>query len=157
MKMIMVFFLLALQPIDAALPANQDGVSTVPTADVVDGKLNIVIQLDNGHLPSYSQQYIARVIMHEALHAYIVANGSANTTNVLQHETMMQNYVVTMATSLQQMFPGLSDSDAKNLALGGLEDADMYKTSIETNLGLLGSFEAANLAYSIGSLGARCN
>jgi hypothetical protein len=144
--------------VDGALSPNIDGQSTIPTAGVVNGAINVTIQLDNTHLPSYSQQYIARVIMHEALHAYITAtSGTANTTNALQHESMMQNYVVQMATSLQQMFPGLSTTDANNLALGGLYDAATYITTIETNLGLLGSFEAANLAYSIGSLGNRCN
>lgn len=134
------------------LPANVDGYTNI-NGGIVNGSLNIQIQLDNNHLPSYSQQYIARVIMHEALHAYLTAN---NMLGNLQHEDMMVNYVTKIASSLQQMFPGLSSIDAKNLALGGLQPSATFQTTIETDMGLLGSFEATNLAYSIGPGGLRC-
>jgi hypothetical protein len=51
------------------LPSNADGFTNT-NGGIINGVLNVQIQLDNNHLPSYSQQYIARVIMHEALHAY---------------------------------------------------------------------------------------
>jgi hypothetical protein len=70
---------------------------------------------------------------------------------------MIINYVTQMATSLQQMFPGLSDPDAQNLALGGLQLTSTFRTTIENDMKLSGSFHATNLAYAIGSRGLRCN
>jgi len=136
----------------STLPSNADGF-TNNNGGIVNGVLNTQIQLDNNHLPGYSQQYIARVIMHEALHAYLTANGTSESQ---QHESMIINYVTQMAGALQQMFPGLSDSDAKNLALGGLQLTSTFQTTIENDMALSGSFVATNMAYSIGSLGLRC-
>jgi len=69
----------------------------------------------------------------------------------------MVNYVTKMAASLQQMFPGLSLVDAENLSLGGLQLSATFQNTIASDLGLTGSFEATNIAYSTGSRGLRCN
>jgi hypothetical protein len=105
-------------------------------------------------LPHYSQQFIATVIIHESLHAYLT---TINYLGALQHETIATTFVTQMALDLQQMFPELSDADAKNLALGGLEGTDTFKNTIATDMKLLGSYQATQLAYSTGSLGLRCN
>ena len=132
---------------------SADGYSNL-NGGLVNGKLNVQIQLDNTHLPNYSQQYIARVIMHEALHAYLTYMGTSESQ---QHESMIVNYVTVMAASLQQMFPGLSSSDAQNLALGGLQLTTTFQNTIENDMNLSGSFGATNIAYSVGPLGLRCN
>ncbi|RFZ83128.1 hypothetical protein DYU05_13350 [Mucilaginibacter terrenus] len=137
----------------STLIAEADGF-TVPPPPMVNGALDVTVQLDVNHLPSYSQEYIARVIMHEALHAYMFAN-SINLN--VQHEDMAINYVTKMGAALQQMFPGLSSQDAKNLSLGGLQLTTEFKNKIASDMGLLGSFEAINLAYAIGGSGTRCN
>lgn len=73
----------------------------------------------------------------------------------LQHDRII-NYVTQMATSLQQIFPTLSTPDAKNLALGGLWMTDSFKNTIAADLSLQGSYDATQLAYSIGAAGTRC-
>jgi len=140
------------------LPSNVDGYTNIESGVInghLDGtgKLNIQIQLDNTRLPSYSQQYIARVIMHEALHAYLTAIG---TTEQQQHETMIVSYVTQMAAALQQMFPGLSTADAENLSLGGLQLTPTFLATIENDMNLDGTFTATQLAYSVGATGLRC-
>lgn len=135
------------------LPNYVDGKTDVNGGMDSRGNLNVTILLNRNVMPAYSQQYIARVIMHEALHAYLEASG---TLDRLQHEDMMKTYVTTMAASLQQMFSGLSDTDAKNLALGGLQISTAFQNTIATDLNLLGSFAATQLAYSVGSSGKRC-
>jgi hypothetical protein len=136
-----------------SLPANFDGY-TPPNGGIINGKLDVTVQLDVNHLPNYSQEYIARVIMHESLHAYLDARGISDQ---LQHEDIMVNYVTKMASSLQQMFPGLTNIDAKNLALGGLQGSPTFQSQIASDMGLDGTFVATNVAYSVGPSGTRCN
>jgi len=141
------------------LPNGVEGQTEPPHEPDADGNLNVQIQLNSNSLPNYSQEFIATVIMHEALHAFMLAN---NINPISQHNIMVK-YVGKMGASLQTMFGnasvpgGLSDDDARNLALGGLSGTDSFKTSIATDLKLLGSFEAIQLAFSIGSRGKRCN
>lgn len=118
------------------------------------GKLNITVLLNKNTMPHFSQQYVARVIMYEALHAYMIAK---KIPPVEQHEDMAISYVTKMASSLQQLFPGLSDADAKNLSLGGLTQTTTFQNTIAKDMGLSGSFDATQSSYSIGSSGLRCN
>ena len=137
---------------DVPLPSYADG-HTGPDYDYTpDGKLNIQIQLNKDNLQSYSQEYIARVIMHEALHAYLI---STRTDASMQHEEITK-YVVNMAKSLQKMFPGLNDLNAKNLSLGGLQMTDAFRDTIKTDLGLEATFDATQLSYSVGIAGKHC-
>lgn len=135
------------------LPNYADG-KTLPNNGVVNGSLDAHIQLNVNLLPNYSQEYVARVIMHEALHAYMDSKGIVADE---EHETMVINYVSQMASSLRTMFPNLSESDAKNLSLGGLQLTNTFQTKIENDIQLSGNFTAINLAYSVGSLGTRCH
>ncbi len=73
-----------------------------------------------------------------------------------QHEEMMVTYVSQMANSLRKMFPLLSISDAQSLSIGGLQSTPTFKKNIATQLGILGNFDAVNLAYSQGAKGTRC-
>jgi hypothetical protein len=135
------------------LPAGVEGRTFSNGGIDANGNLNVDVILNRNSLPSTSQQYITTVIMHEAVHAYLFANGTASN---LQHETIAVDYVTKMAGALQQIFPTLSDSDAKNLSLGGLESTTTFKNTIASDLGLSGSFDAIQAAYSVGGLGTRC-
>lgn len=117
------------------------------------GNLNVTIQLNKSTLPNYSQQYVATVIMHEALHAYLEAKG-VDPKN--QHENIIIDYVNKMSASLTTMFPGIPPNDAKNLSLGGLDQTTTFLYTVAKDMGLSGSFAATQSAYSIGSLGTRC-
>ena len=79
------------------LPSGVGGRELSPSG-VIHGKLSSTIQLDNVYLPNFSQEYIAKVIMHEALHACLT---SIETSEEQQHEDIMIKYVTQMATSLQ--------------------------------------------------------
>lgn len=135
------------------LGSNIDGYTEL-NGGVINGNLNVEIQLDQNHLPNYSQEYIARVIMHEALHAYLTSIG---TDISQQHESMIVSYVTQMAGALKQMFPTLSDEDAKNLSLGGLQLSPTFINTIKNDMALSGTFDATNMSYAIGSKGTRCN
>ncbi|QEM13998.1 hypothetical protein [Mucilaginibacter rubeus] len=135
------------------LPSYADG-ATLPNDGIVNGALDASIQLNVNLLPNYSQEYIARVIMHEALHAYMDSQGIVADE---QHESMIINYVSKMASSLRVMFPNLTEVDAKNLSLGGLQLTDSFRTQIQNDMKLSGDFAAINSAYSVGSLGTRCH
>lgn len=140
--------------IDVTNLNNSDDGYAPFNGNIVNGTMNAEVQLNANTLPHYSQEYIARVIMHESLHTYLDAN---NMLSEYQHEEMMVTYISQMANSLRQMFPSLSMPDAQSLALGGLQATPTFKNTIANDLGLLGNFEATNLAYSIGSKGTRCN
>jgi hypothetical protein len=117
------------------------------------GNLNITIQLNQSTLPNYSQQFVATVIMHEALHAYLEAKG-VDPKN--QHENIIIDYVNKMSASLTTMFPGIPPMDAKNLSLGGLDQTTTFLYTVAKDMGLSGDYAAIQSAYSIGAAGTRC-
>jgi hypothetical protein len=88
------------------------------------------IRLNATVLATSSREYIAAVIMHEALHAYLDSKGIA--IGDAQHEQMAANYVNTMANDLMAMFPGLIKDAAYALAWGGLEGTALYSDPNKT-------------------------
>ncbi|MGJ1421654.1 hypothetical protein ACR79T_18700 [Sphingobacterium spiritivorum] len=88
-------------------------------------KMNIDISLNVNTLPNSSQEYIAMVIVHESIHAYLDYKGYVYNTN--QHDIMLSNYVTLMADYLINNFQTPS-KDAYALSFLGLYDA--YKKSI---------------------------
>jgi hypothetical protein len=68
---------------------------------------------------------------------------------------MARNYLNSMATQLQTMYPNLSSSDANALAWGGLENeaGTLYSSlsSVEKN-----NISSTNTAYKNGTNGQPC-
>ncbi|MGJ1285634.1 hypothetical protein ACR79P_14990 [Sphingobacterium spiritivorum] len=87
--------------------------------------MDINISLNVNTLPNSSQEYIAMVIVHESIHAYLDYKGYVYNTN--QHDIMLSNYITLMANYLIANFQ-ISDKDAYALSFGGLHDA--YNNSI---------------------------
>lgn len=70
--------------------------------------------------------------MHEALHAYLEAEG-VDPKN--QHENIIIDYVNKMSASLTTMFPGIPTNDAKNLSLGGLDQTTSFLYTVARDRG----------------------
>ncbi|MBB5396354.1 hypothetical protein [Mucilaginibacter sp. AK015] len=140
--------------IDAPLNPGQEGYTPPPSSLDPDGNLTITVQLNKNELPNYSQEFISTVIIHESIHAYLTTIG---TFGKLQHETIATVFANQMALDLRQMYPNLSESDAKYLAWGGLTMTDDFQNNMASDAGILGSFEATQDAFSIGTAGTKCN
>lgn len=112
--------------------------------------MNVSIRL-NSSLSNSSKEYVTATIIHEALHAYL----SYSQTIVNQHLDMARNYLNSMSTQLQSMYPNLSASDANALAWGGLqsEAGSLYNSlsTVEKN-----NISNINSAYKSGTSGQPC-
>lgn len=108
------------------------------------GNLNLTVNLNKDKLPNYSQEYIATVIIHESLHAYLT---TTNNLGTWQHWNIATTFATQMSVDLQQMFPNLQGPDATNLSWSGLETTDAFQQSIGNNLTAQGHYVATLLAY----------
>ncbi|WP_162429145.1 hypothetical protein [Mucilaginibacter sp. 14171R-50] len=105
----------------------------------------------NSNLGNSSKEYITASIMHEAFHAYL----TYSQTIVNQHLDMARNYINSMATQLQAMYPNLSPVDAKALAWGGLErEAGILYTNLNTTEKNI--ISSTNALYKNGTYGQPC-
>lgn len=84
--------------------------------------INIILNADV--LPFVSQEYAAVTMMHEALHAMIVAGGTLVASNFIHHNEIANNYVEIMAADLRATFSNLSAKDSYALAWSGLNFRD---------------------------------
>ncbi len=92
--------------------------STINVASNGQRSVNIVLNMDA--LKSSSQEFNASVIMHEALHAMIVAGGDLVATNFVHHSAMANNYIEILAADLRGLFPNLPVVDSYALAWNGI-------------------------------------
>lgn len=125
-------------------------------------KLDVSITLNGVSLPNSSQEYVAVVIIHEAVHAYLFSKGFFN-NSIDQHEVMWVNYVDQIAAYLNQYYN--TDSNvARVLATEGLQNTfgskitdAVYKSLNSGNNDP--SIQRANLIeeYRTGSKGKKCN
>lgn len=113
--------------------------------------MSVEIRL-NTNLSNASKEYITATIMHEALHAYLWYSQ----TIVNQHLDMARNYITSMSSQLQAMYPNMSASDAKALAWGGLiqEAGSLYSSLSQAEKNNIAD---TNNAYKNGTNGAPCN
>lgn len=133
-------------------------------------KLNVEIQLNVKTLPNASQEYIAMVIIHEAVHAHLYAKGIigdpwpfGDHANA-QHEIMWVNYVSFISNYLVENF-GTSLKDANSLAMEGLHRTMGSKLNDKIYLAINSkakepiSDERAriNTKYKLGQSGTKCN
>jgi hypothetical protein len=76
--------------------------------------------MNSGVQGSVSQEYAAKSILHESLHAFLQNNGMA-LNNYNHHNDMAINYASLMANSLMSLFPSLTPHHANALARHGLQ------------------------------------
>jgi hypothetical protein len=127
---------------------------TPPSNFDANGNLNLTVNLNKDKLPNYSQEYIATVIIHESLHAYLT---TTNNLGTWQHWNIATTFATQMSVDLQQMFPNLQGPDATNLSWSGLESTDAFQQTIGNDLTAQGNYVATLLAYTSGSKGTKCN
>jgi len=126
--------------------------------------MDVDIQLNVNNLPGSSQEYIAMVAVHEAIHAYLNYKGYAFSHN--QHDVMLANYVDLMANYLKDNY-NMPTADAYSVAMGGLYGAfqnsvnNQTWANIEAKLGskLPSLNERSRLLadYETGHKGKKCN
>lgn len=133
-------------------------------------KLDVEIQLNVSTLQNASQEYIAMVIIHEAVHAHLYKKGIigdpwpfGDHANA-HHEIMWVNYVNFISNYLVENF-GRSLKDANSLAMEGLHRTMGSKLNDKIYLAINSkakepiSDERAriNTKYKLGQLGSKCN
>ncbi|MBB5624119.1 hypothetical protein HDE69_005216 [Pedobacter cryoconitis] len=93
---------------------------------------NITISFNTNTMPNHSQEYNVATVYHEILHAYFdILYGVPEPGNPMlvpdHHEYIADNYVNMLTKDLMSIFPNLSESDARNLSWGGLQNTNIYK------------------------------
>jgi len=126
------------------------------------------ILLNYGQLAGSSQEYIAGVIIHEMMHAFLdQKNDSLLKEQTQQHSEIANHYVNQMANMLIHIFPNIPLSDAQALSIEGLSDITYPLTFQEllaqfgfnSNVTSTESIGYHTLPYSVngGYKGTRCN
>lgn len=82
--------------------------------------LTVEIKLNLNSLAGSSREFIAMVIIHEATHAYLYAQGFVQNQTQMHHEQMWLNYTDFIANYLTNTY-GTSSADAYALATTGLQ------------------------------------
>ncbi|MFN8353600.1 MAG: hypothetical protein U0Y10_04115 [Spirosomataceae bacterium] len=129
-----------------------------------------IVRLNPSMLYNTTQEFIASVVLHEVIHAMIFSYNDWSKPSAIdnQHEQILKDWVVDLKTSLQILFPSLSDTDALSLALGGLDDViysrfgvgtlkEYYKTFVKNTYGIeISTAEAIRNEYKNTTKGTKC-
>ena len=78
------------------------------------------ITLNSDLLPNIAQEFAAKTMMHETLHAMFLANGDAR-NGILQHNQIANSYIDALANALMSNFPNMSQQDAIALSWSGVD------------------------------------
>ncbi|QMV67129.1 hypothetical protein HS960_05425 [Sphingobacterium paramultivorum] len=132
-----------------------------------DGKItdmDITVLFNINNLSNASREYIALVVVHESIHAYLNYQGYAYSTN--QHDVMLSQYLDVMALHLIDNY-NTPLQDAYSLAMAGLQEA--FKNSInnetwetleekyKNKLPNLDERSRIEADYQYGYKGSKCN
>jgi hypothetical protein len=119
------------------------------------GAINSQIRLNLNILPNASKEYVAAVMLHECLHAYLHYNSFDDSLS--NHNYIANNYIDLFQNSLHQLFPNLDSMDVKALAWGGLPETNAWD-SIQTNHPLLyDTLRVRNAMHRVRTRGTICN
>ena len=150
---------------NTSIPKNGPSQS-YPTKNVTTSNgvryFNEMIDLNPNVLSGASKEYIATIIVHEIIHAYLNENGTFYNNQLLQHETMAESFMDDLRIAVQQLFPSLSNEDAISMILGGFADISTLNATYWNDL--LTHYKTSNSTiatvtglYKNGSLGTTCN
>lgn len=127
--------------------------------------MDVRIDLNLNTLPNASQEYVALVTVHEAIHAYLYTKGFFNQygqQTVAQHDMMWSSYINVMAGYLNTYY-GMNINEAKVLATEGLQNTFQSKIEDAVYLNLKNSTNypsaqraAIAQAYRTGTKGVKC-
>lgn len=133
------------------------------TYDVRRGKVHITVHANPYWLGSSAKEYVAAILVHELMHAYLYANRSNNRGTDFQHIAMALNYVDWMTDTLMEVFPKLDIKEANSLVLRTLKavylvEEDLFAEIIE-DYDFKSNKELTDLTdgYRDGQKGSDCN
>ena len=134
--------------------------SSIPSTGMINGvkTYNETITLNSSQVSGPSQEYLASVIIHEVLHAWLNYNNTYYQNQFRQHESIAQNYVAAVRDLLQQEFD-IDDHDANSLIMEGLSDiiGTSYYSNLLSSLNLtVGDIQTTSLLYKDGISGTSC-
>lgn len=135
-----------------SLPASTDAITSATESG---GIVSMDIDLNLNVLPNSSQEYIIATILHEVLHAQFHVSGM---NDVLDHDTMANEYISLMADALQEIFPNLANDRevAVALAWGGLYKTLAWPLFISSNPTQAQAIINMNNAHKAGTSGTIC-
>jgi predicted SprT family Zn-dependent metalloprotease len=136
-----------------------------PTASsppvVANGIFNDKITLNSSQIAGSSKEYLASIMIHEVLHAYLSYNGVAQ-NQLLQHQNIALNYVSGIRDLLQQEYD-ISSEDANCLIIEGLSDlqsnplySNFYNNLLSSLNLTTGLIQTTSLLYKEGINGTSC-
>jgi hypothetical protein len=127
------------------------------------GGMDVTITLNQNVLPGATQEYIAAVIVHEAVHAYLNSKGFNYNTD--QHQMMLRDYLFVIAGYLTTTFQ-TPTQDAYALAFEGMENVfvnelnnatrDKIIKELGTNLPSYNDRTRIRTDYEMGYKGIAC-
>lgn len=112
--------------------------------------MSLLVTLNNAALKNASEEFVTETILHEALHAYFK---SLNTS--FDHTVMINQYIPWFKSSMQAIYPNMSDADLTALAYGGLLDDSGMFTSTEQ--GMINAYTMINRSYQTSQSGTPCH
>lgn len=123
---------------DIPIIFNYEDVLTL--ADTVNGKIdtsyidfdrirNFDIYLNGNTLPNMRNEYVAKTILHEALHGVLLRKGIP-WINLIQHNEMTNTYREIMANTLKKLYQ-MNDIEAEALSWGGLHNTGAWAALTE--------------------------
>jgi len=141
--------------------ADTDGSTTPPSvvlnSDQTIKSFDITLKLNEKTMPNAAKEYISATVIHETLHAYFsYRDKELNPTG--QHNEMATDiYVAWFINAIKNIYPTISDFNAKALAWGGLEDTAGWDTFRATYPYDAGQITLANDEFHDGELGTKCS
>lgn len=131
------------------------GVDGITNTTISFGIMTQRVRLNQPVLDSASIEYVTTTMFHEVLHAYLNATGQYG--NLKNHNTMANQYVNMLSSSLTEHFPSLDPVDVKALAWGGLHDTQAWD-SIKVNHPVeYNDLRTRNARHRVHTAGTICN
>lgn len=127
---------------------------TTIDATTTPGTSLIVITFNECALTNSSQEYIAVSLFHEILHANFAA--MSRTSGLNDHTIMASTYMNALASTLREIFPQLSQSDAEALSWGGLGSTTAWQNLVQSDPNKAAQIVAVNEKHKKGQLGTKC-
>lgn len=148
--------------IEDIIPSNDPHLMNLLVAETIIGPVKVGeftriqadIFLNANVLPNASQEIIVSTILHEVLHAYLGYSRSSSLFN--DHEEMANEYINLMMTSLQNLFPNMSNKDAEALSWGGLHKTSAWQNLVNGNPTKANEITQINKDYADGNKGTGC-
>ncbi|MCX6265211.1 MAG: hypothetical protein NTZ47_11840 [Bacteroidetes bacterium] len=96
------------------------------SADINGNSDHFYIGVNQKKVQNYSQEYLFRTYLHEAIHGVLLSKGT-EWKGVIQHNEMAYQYRNLLSEAIQEAFPSISKKDADALAWEGLFSSEAYK------------------------------